>query len=96
MEYSRQIINAIREIPERKGLLFAAAEKGVYLSFDDGANWESLRLNLPATSVPADLVVKGDDLAIGRHGRGFWILQNITPLRQSASLRGRTVFHFST
>jgi photosystem II stability/assembly factor-like uncharacterized protein len=78
-----QIINAVREDPERKGLLFAAAEKGVYVSFDDGANWESLRLNLPATSV-RDLIVKGDDLVVGTHGRGFWILDNITPLRQSS------------
>jgi hypothetical protein len=77
-----QVINAVREDPERKGLLFAAAEKGVYVSFDDGANWESLRLNLPATSV-RDLIVKNDDLVVGTHGRGFWILDNITPLRQS-------------
>src|SRR5215472_8300323 len=76
-----QIINAVREDPERKGLLFAGAEKGVYVSFDDGANWESLRLNLPATSV-RDLIVKNDDLVVGTHGRGFWILDNITPLRQ--------------
>ena len=76
-----QIINAVREDPERKGLLFAAAEKGVYVSFDDGANWESLRLNLPATSV-RDLIIKGDDLVVATHGRGFWILDNITPLRQ--------------
>ena len=76
-----QIINAVREDPERKGLLFAAAERGVYVSFNDGANWESLRLNLPASSV-RDLIVKNDDLAVGTHGRGFWILDNITPLRQ--------------
>ena len=76
-----QIINAVREDPERKGLLFAGAEKGVYASFDDGANWESLRLNLPATSV-RDLIVKGDDIVVATHGRGFWILDNITPLRQ--------------
>ena len=66
---------------ERKGLLFAGTEKGVYVSFDDGANWESLRLNLPATSV-RDLIVKDDDLVVATHGRGFWILDNITPLRQ--------------
>jgi photosystem II stability/assembly factor-like uncharacterized protein len=76
-----QIINAVREDPERKGLLFAGAEKGVYVSFDDGANWESLRLNLPASSV-RDLIVKSDDLVVAMHGRGFWILDNITPLRQ--------------
>ena len=81
-----QIINAVREDPERKGLLFAASEKGVYVSFDDGANWESLRLNLPATSV-RDLIVKGDDLVVATHGRGFWILDNITPLRQLDALR---------
>ena len=77
-----QTINAVREDPERKGLLFAGAEKGVYVSFDDGANWESLRLNLPASSV-RDLIVKNDDLVVATHGRGFWILDNITPLRQS-------------
>lgn len=76
-----QIVNAVREDPARQGLLFAAAEKGVYVSFDDGANWESLRLNLPATSV-RDLILKNDDLVVGTHGRGFWILDNITPLRQ--------------
>ena len=76
-----QIVNAVREDPERKGLLFAAAEKGIYVSFDDGVNWESLRLNLPATSV-RDLIIKNDDLIAATHGRGFWILDNITPLRQ--------------
>jgi len=76
-----QIVNAVREDPVRKGLLFAGTEKGVYVSFDDGANWEPLRLNLPATSV-RDLIIKGDDLIVATHGRGFWILDNITPLRQ--------------
>ena len=82
-----QIVNAVREDPERKGLLFAGAEKGVYVSFDDGANWESLRLNLPASSV-RDLIVKNDDLVVATHGRGFWILNNITPLRQFPSVAG--------
>jgi photosystem II stability/assembly factor-like uncharacterized protein len=85
-----QIVNAVREDPERKGLLFAGAEKGLYVSFDDGANWESLRLNLPATSV-RDLIVKSDDLVVGTHGRGFWILDNITPLRQSNRNRRENV-----
>jgi photosystem II stability/assembly factor-like uncharacterized protein len=80
-----QIVNAVREDPERKGLLFAGAEKGVYVSFDDGANWESLRLNLPASSV-RDLIVKNDDLVVATHSRGFWILDNITPLRQYAAV----------
>jgi photosystem II stability/assembly factor-like uncharacterized protein len=76
-----QTVNAVREDPERKGLLFAGTEKGVYVSFDDGANWESLRLNLPATSV-RDLMIKNDDLVVATHGRGFWILDNVAPLRQ--------------
>src|SRR4029077_1324146 len=82
-----QIINAVREDRERKGLLFAGAEKGVYVSLDHGANWESLRLNLPATSV-RDLIVKSDDLVVATHGRGFWILDNITPLRQLKPVAG--------
>jgi photosystem II stability/assembly factor-like uncharacterized protein len=76
-----QIVNAVREDPERKGLLFVGTEKGVYVSFDYGANWESLRLNLTASSV-RDLIIKNDDLIVATHGRGFWILDNITPLRQ--------------
>ena len=76
-----QIVNAVREDPVRKGLLFAGAEKGVYVSFDDGANWEPLRLNMPASSV-RDVIIKDDDLVAASHGRGFWILDNITPLRQ--------------
>jgi photosystem II stability/assembly factor-like uncharacterized protein len=76
-----QIVNAVREDPQRKGLLFAGTENGVYVSFDNGANWQSLRLNLPASSV-RDLIVKNDDLVVATHGRGFWILDNVTPLRQ--------------
>ena len=71
----------MREDPKRKGLLFAGTERSIYVSFDDGDHWQSLRLNLPATSV-RDVIVKNDDLAIGTHGRGFWILDDITPLRQ--------------
>jgi photosystem II stability/assembly factor-like uncharacterized protein len=74
-------VNAIREDPKRKGLLFAATERAVYVSFDDGDHWQSLRLNMPATSV-RDVIVKDDDLAVATHGRGFWILDDITPLRQ--------------
>lgn len=73
--------NAIREDPVRRGLLFASTEKGVYVSFDDGDHWQSLRLNLPASSV-RDLIVKDNDIAVALHGRGFWILDDITPLRQ--------------
>ena len=74
-------VNAVREDPQRRGLLFAGTERAVYVSFDDGENWQSLRLNMPATSV-RDLIVKDDDIAVATHGRGFWILDNITPLRQ--------------
>jgi photosystem II stability/assembly factor-like uncharacterized protein len=74
-------VDAVREDPERKGLLFAGTERAVYVSFDDGEHWQSLRLNMPATSI-RDLIIKGDDIAVGTHGRGFWILDNITPLRQ--------------
>jgi len=74
-------VNAVREDPRRKGLLFAATERAVYLSFDDGENWQSLRLNMPASSV-RDVIVKDDDLVAATHGRGFWILDDITPLRQ--------------
>jgi hypothetical protein len=73
--------NAVREDPKKKGLLYAATEKGVWVSFDDGDSWQSLQINLPATSV-RDLIVKDDDIAIATHGRGFWILDDITALRQ--------------
>ena len=74
-------INAVREDIQRRGLLFAGSETGVSVSFDDGENWQSLRQNMPATSV-RDLVIKDQDLVVGTHGRGFWILDDITPLRQ--------------
>lgn len=73
--------NTIREDPKRKGLLFAGTETQVYVSFDDGDHWQSLRLNMPASSV-RDLQIKGDDLVAGTHGRGYLILDDITPLRQ--------------
>jgi photosystem II stability/assembly factor-like uncharacterized protein len=74
-------VNAVREDPKRKGLLFASTEREVYVSFDDGANWQSLRLNMAPSSV-RDIIVHGDDLIAATHGRGFWILDDITPLRQ--------------
>ncbi|HET7226328.1 MAG TPA: hypothetical protein VFK69_11515 [Candidatus Eisenbacteria bacterium] len=76
-----QFVNAVREDPKRRGLLYAATEQGVQVSFDDGDHWQSLQLGLPVTSV-RDLVVKGDDLVIATHGRGIWILDDVTPLRQ--------------
>jgi photosystem II stability/assembly factor-like uncharacterized protein len=73
--------NVIREDPVRRGLLFAGTEQTVYYSIDDGAHWQSLRRNLPATSI-RDLVIKDNDLVIGTHGRGFWILDDFSPLRE--------------
>ncbi len=73
-------INCIREDPKTRGLLFAGSERFVYVSTDDGEHWQSLKLNMPATSI-RDLVIKDDDLVIGTHGRSFWILDNISPLR---------------
>jgi hypothetical protein len=78
-------VDAVREDPKRKGLLYAGTETQVHVSFDDGEHWESLRLNMPATSV-RDVIVKGDDLIAGTHGRGIWILDDITPLRQIDSV----------
>ncbi len=74
-------VNAVREDPVRKGLLYAGTELGVYVSFDDGDHWQPLQLNLPVSSV-RDLVVKGDDLVAATHGRAFWILDDVSPLRQ--------------
>ncbi|HEY6137277.1 MAG TPA: glycoside hydrolase [Thermoanaerobaculia bacterium] len=75
------IINVVREDPKKRGLLFAGSETNVYVSFDDGDHWQSLRLNMPATSI-RDLVLHGDDLIAGTHGRGFWVLDDVEPLRQ--------------
>ncbi len=74
-------VHAVREDPTRKGLLYASTEHGVYISYDDGDHWESLRLNLPDAPVTG-LIVTDHDLAIATHGRGFYILDNIGPLRQ--------------
>jgi photosystem II stability/assembly factor-like uncharacterized protein len=74
-------LNAIRQDPQKQNLLFAATELGVYVSFDEGDHWQPLQLNLPTTSV-RDATIHGDDLIIATHGRGFWILDDITPLRQ--------------
>jgi hypothetical protein len=74
-------VNAVREDPVRKGLLYAATELAVFVSFNDGDNWAPLRLNMPATSI-RDLVVHENDLVVGTHGRSFWILDDMAPLRQ--------------
>ena len=77
-------INTVKEDPETPGLLFAGSEHAVYVSFDDGDHWQSLRLNMPATSI-RDLCIKNDDIAIATHGRSFWILDDIAPLRELAA-----------
>jgi photosystem II stability/assembly factor-like uncharacterized protein len=75
-----EFVRAVREDPVRRGLLFACTEKSVYVSFDDGAHWRSLKRNLPWVPVH-DLAIKGADLIAATHGRSFWILDDITPLR---------------
>ncbi len=76
-------LNAVREDPKQRGMLYAATEFGMYWSADEGAEWNSLQRNLPVTSV-RDIDVHGDDLVIATHGRSFWILDDISPLRQRA------------
>jgi photosystem II stability/assembly factor-like uncharacterized protein len=86
-------VNVVREDPKHKGLLFAGTEREVYVSFDDGDHWQSLRQNMPATSI-RDLRIKGDDLIAGTHGRGFWILDDITSLRQLGSVANSAAYLF--
>lgn len=74
-------VRVIREDPKKRGLLYAGTERGVFVSFDDGANWRSLQLNLPTVPIH-DLVVKDNDLVLATHGRSFWILDDVSPLRQ--------------
>ena len=76
-------VRAVREDPKKKGVLYAGTERGVFVSFDDGAHWRSLQLNLPIAPIH-DLVVKNDDLVLAAHGRSFWILDDLSPLRQFA------------
>jgi photosystem II stability/assembly factor-like uncharacterized protein len=78
-------VDAVREDSERKGLLFAGSENAVWVSFDDGDHWQSLQLNLPHTSM-RDLWIHENDLIVATHGRGFWILDDIAPLREVAAL----------
>jgi photosystem II stability/assembly factor-like uncharacterized protein len=77
-------VNAVREDPKQRGLLYSGTEFGVYVSFNDGANWQPLQLNLPVTSI-RDLTIHGDDLIVATHGRSFWILDDIAPLREIAA-----------
>jgi photosystem II stability/assembly factor-like uncharacterized protein len=81
---AQSFVNAIREDTQQEGLLFAGTELGIYVSFDDGDHWQPLQLNLPVSSI-RDLTIHGDDLIVATHGRAFWVLDNIAPLRQIAS-----------
>ena len=84
---------SIREDHKKKGLLFLGTENGVYASFDAGENWESLQLNLPVTPI-RDLVIKNDDVVLGTHGRSFWILDDIAPLRELNATTAASTLHF--
>jgi photosystem II stability/assembly factor-like uncharacterized protein len=74
-------VRAVREDPKKRGLLYAGTEMGVFVSFNDGADWRPLQLNLPRAPIH-DLIVKNDDLVVATHGRSFWILDDLTPVRQ--------------
>jgi photosystem II stability/assembly factor-like uncharacterized protein len=86
-------VNVVREDPVRPGLLYAGTEFGMYVSFDDGAHWQSLQQNLPVTSV-RDIDVHGDDLVIATHGRSFWIMDDVSALRQMDAVRPGAVTLF--
>ena len=76
-----EFVRVVREDPVRKGMLYAGTERGVWISFDDGGHWQRLQRNLPPVPVH-DLVVKDNDLVAATHGRSFWIMDDVTPLRQ--------------
>src|SRR5262249_6274360 len=75
-------VHVVREDPARKGLLYAGTQHGVYVSYNDGDRWEPLSLNLPDVQI-SDLIVEDNDIAIATHGRGFYILDNISPVREA-------------
>jgi hypothetical protein len=86
------VVHVVREDPQRRGLLYAGTELGVFLSFDDGAHWSTLQNGLPVSPVH-DLTVHGDDLVAATHGRGFWILNDVTPLRQAQAAQDDLVLY---
>jgi hypothetical protein len=92
---SGSFARVVREDPKTRGLLFAGTESGMYVSFDDGDHWQSLQLNLPNTSY-RDIVIHGNDLVVGTYGRGIWVLDDISPLRQmTASIASEPVHLFT-
>ena len=87
-------VQTVKEDPERRGLLFTGTERAVFVSFDDGDRWQSLQLNLPPASM-RDLEIQGDDLIVATHGRGFWVIDNMSPLRQFSDIStGANAFLF--
>ena len=88
-------MHVVREDPARKGLLYAGTEHGVYVSWNDGATWQSLSLNLPDTQV-SDLVVEQNDLVAGTHGRSIWILDDLGPIRQAGADVSKKRLHLFT
>ena len=90
-----EYVHAVREDPGRKGLLYAGTEAGVWVSFDDGGHWQAMQLNLPNTPIH-DLVIHGKDLVVATHGRSFWVLDDVGPLRQmSAGIAGQAAHLFT-
>src|SRR6185436_19423533 len=79
----------VRTDPARRGLLYAGTEQGVYVSFDDGGSWQPFQGKLPLVPV-TDLAVRGDDLIAATQGRGFWMLDDLTPLRQAEAVGGES------
>jgi photosystem II stability/assembly factor-like uncharacterized protein len=88
-------VRAVRVDPKRKGLLFAGTETGMYVSFNDGEQWQPLQLNLPQSPIH-DLVIQGDDVAVATHGRSFWVLDDISPLRQMTAAVAEADAHLFT
>ncbi|MEZ5317840.1 MAG: hypothetical protein R2752_10605 [Vicinamibacterales bacterium] len=86
-------LHVVREDPATRGLLVAGSERGAYVSFDDGDSWQSLQLNLPTTSV-RDFQFYGNDLIVATHGRGFWVIDDIAPLRQAPAAAATDVYLF--
>ena len=89
-----EVVNSVREDAVRKGLLVAGTERAAYFSVDDGDHWQSLRLNMPAVSI-RDIVIHDDDIIVGTHGRSFWILDDMSPLRELASSSGSSAQLFT-
>ncbi|MGO8718057.1 MAG: hypothetical protein ACLQMO_02415 [Acidobacteriaceae bacterium] len=87
-------LRAVREDPEQRNLLFAGTEFGIYVSFDDGDAWQPLQLNLPVSSV-RDMTIHGSDLVIATHGRSFWVLDDIAPLRQAAAVQASNPYLYA-